>query len=96
MILELGKDININDATHNMTPWMAFIRYAKLPSMEMLKILIDHGADVNLAVNYETPIMRAIRTRKGNIVKMLLEHGADMSVGYGEITEKFIAELIEE
>lgn len=47
-------------------------------SVELAKLLIDHGADVNLPVSWQrTPLFAANKGGYADIVKLLLDNGAD-------------------
>lgn len=54
--------------------------------MNVVKILLDNGADVDLIcgydedVNYSTALMTAIEEEHDDLVELLLEHGADPNV----------------
>ncbi len=55
---------------------------------EIAKLLIAHGADVNIAdnFNYEAPLHLAAYFGNFEIIKMLLEHGADVNIKNDENT----------
>lgn len=45
---------------------------------EIVKRLLDHGADINAAdENGDTPLIFALRANRESIVHLLLERGAD-------------------
>ncbi|MER9948738.1 ankyrin repeat domain-containing protein [Mesorhizobium sp. M0047] len=47
-------------------------------NVELAKLLIDHGADVNLPVSWQrTPLYAANKAGHAEIVKLLLDNGAD-------------------
>lgn len=49
--------------------------------METCKLLIEHGADVNVkTVRGETPLHKIACGANTEICKLLLEHGADVNV----------------
>lgn len=48
--------------------------------MEIVKLLLHHGANVNQLNNYkETPMFFAARGGKKEIIKILVDHGANAS-----------------
>ena len=49
-------------------------------NLEMVNLLLDHGADVNLAdINGVTPLRQAVKNGYTEIVKLLLEHKANIN-----------------
>ena len=86
--LEAGANVNERNATFNDTP---LLRAAMLGQMEMVRLLLKHGADPNLkGADDWTPLMWAARNTKAgteaDIVLELLEAGASVSdrskIGY--------------
>ena len=47
-------------------------------NMEMVELLIDHGADVNLSNDHYSPLSYAINQRMEDMVHYLVEKGADL------------------
>jgi ankyrin repeat protein len=47
--------------------------------LEIVKLLLEHGADVNAKTAYETALHLAAEKGHLEIVKFLLEHGADVN-----------------
>jgi ankyrin repeat protein len=47
--------------------------------LEIVKLLLEHGADVNAKTAYETALHLAAGEGHLEIVKLLLEHGADVN-----------------
>ena len=59
---------------HGDTPLHHAVSYG---DSELVKILLDHGADINAKDNRgQTPLKSARRRKKEEIVKLLLKHGA--------------------
>jgi ankyrin repeat protein len=46
---------------------------------EVVELLLDHGAKVNVADHGQTPLLHAIRFGRIDVVRMLIEHGADVN-----------------
>ena len=82
-LIQAGADINLQDLQHDRTPLHWVIYNAPASSqIEMMHLLLDAGADVNLAsYGGVTPLMAAIRERfligLAEQVTLLLEAGAD-------------------
>ena len=57
------------------------MRLEKSTCVRDITVLLEHGADPNLADagTGETPLMIAALSRRTNIVKVLLEYGADVT-----------------
>lgn len=50
--------------------------------IEVMKVLLEHGADVNgEPENWTTPLAAACRNGRLEVVELLIEHGADVEVG---------------
>ena len=86
LLLEYGADANAKiylnklfDKISDLTPLHAAI-YPQ--DMEVLEILVKHGADVNAVANggsaHGTPLMVAVRMTRINAAKFLLKHGAEV------------------
>jgi len=74
---------------YNHTP---LIRACRMDDVDMVRLLIDHGADVNLPDPWanKTPLQWTLSNNKtGNvnrfvIARMLIDHGAEIDVGTGD------------
>jgi len=78
--IELGADVNAVDFTGN----AALHAAVKSKSIETVRLLLEHGADVNALGNFNlTPLKYASNTRNPSIdiCRLLLEHGADVDQG---------------
>jgi len=69
-------------------PWTPLIWASRSGSIEAIKVLLDSGADVNLAGstgdNWDaTPLQHAILQRQPAAVRLLLDRGADPNRGAG-------------
>lgn len=61
---------------------------AETENIEILKLLIEQGLDVNIGrknetITHVTPIHNAVEKGSIKTVKWLIEHGADIDTGYG-------------
>ncbi|KAF5597987.1 ankyrin 1 [Fusarium pseudoanthophilum] len=90
-LLELKLDVNCKGLEGD-TPLITLIRSGtNKPANEYihrdkaLKMLIDHGVDVNLANDeMRTPLQYAVLVNYHNVVQMLLEAGADPNLTFKE------------
>ncbi|XP_050026733.1 ankyrin repeat, SAM and basic leucine zipper domain-containing protein 1-like [Dermacentor andersoni] len=63
--------------------WSALVQAGYSGCAEMVQLLIDHGADVNAAKGFATPLMAVCGSQKGTeaalvtCAEVLLKHGAD-------------------
>ena len=71
---------NVAD-THGVTPLMEAASYG---CTEMVRLLLAHGADVNVrageGAGYQTALKSAASNRHTEVVKLLLDNGADVDV----------------
>ena len=76
---ESGADVNYQyDLSKNYADGMTALLYAaKWENLEMVKLLLEKGADINAkAVNGDTPLSIAAKSDNDEIVAFLLENGA--------------------
>ena len=73
-----GADVNVQDE-YGLTALMQASNYGK-GYTEIVKLLLDHGADVNMTSNGDTALMFASTNDHTEIVRILLDHGADINV----------------
>ncbi len=74
-MLAAGADVNQRDPLDNSTPLMWA---AHKGSVEMVEMLVKHGADVNAKDKWAwTPLHRAAVNGNVEVVKILISHGAD-------------------
>lgn len=76
-LLKKGADVNAQDEAHRQT---ALTYAAALGQMDAVKVLLDHGADPNLAnmVGY-SPIMAAARNSRQRCAMLLIDAGAEVN-----------------
>lgn len=48
--------------------------------IKMVKLLIDHGANINTKSNGDTPLHLAVRYNRVEIIKILLKNGANINI----------------
>lgn len=74
-LLEQGADPNTEDAEKSALIWHA-------PDQEMLRLLLNHGADINSRRNGTGVTLLFYTAAKGKPehIKFLLDHGADVNV----------------
>jgi ankyrin repeat protein len=58
--------------------------------LEIVKLLLEHGADVNAKTAYETALHLAAEKGHLEIVKFLLEHGADVNAKTAVVVHNMI------
>jgi len=69
--IEQRTDVTGNDAT----PLWYAVSFVKL---DIVKILLSHGADVNVVCNGTTPLIKACSHENIDLVRCLVENGADI------------------
>ena len=84
--LDAGANVNATDTNTVLTALQLCFEDGtdsrKTPSenVELLRVLLDHGADPNVVNQYEqTPLMRAVEAGYIESVKLLLQRGADVN-----------------
>ena len=86
LFVQGGMDIN---AKSNETALTAACFYNK---PEVVKYLVENGANVNVGSYYDDPIIAAVRGGNYDIVKLLIEKGADVNaIGYAHSTPLYVA-----
>ena len=76
MLIEYGADVN------SLSKWGAPLHVAaKNGDVEMVNLLLDHGADPNLpgGENYQTPLFFAAYGGSKEVVSLLIDKGADVN-----------------
>ncbi|WP_175282104.1 ankyrin repeat domain-containing protein [Candidatus Odyssella thessalonicensis] len=83
LLIDAGADVN---ARHPNFLNISYLDYAiVINDVEMVRILLDHGALVNIKKDKGlTPLNQAITTHNIDILKLLIDHGADMHLPDGE------------
>jgi ankyrin repeat protein len=87
-LIENGLDVNAHDP-YGVTPLYLAVENGQ---METVKLLLVHGANVNVIPKPNvpagrpsmTPLMVAAQRGHAEIVKLLIKHGADISAEVGE------------
>jgi ankyrin repeat protein len=77
--LERGANVNVRDEVK--WGWTVLMTAASIGNLEIVKLLVEHGADVNLKnVKGNTALILAAQNDNFNIVKYLVEKGADVKI----------------
>ena len=85
VLVECGADVNAWNA-HGLTPLAYALWYQRIKTtnLEVVRWLIDHGADPNVRDNYgETSLHLALQFGMLEIARLLVEHGASVKVKNG-------------
>jgi hypothetical protein len=61
--------------------------------VDVVRLLIEHGGDVNRRVGHATPLYVAAKAGHGRVVELLLEHGAETEPRLGTRRNSAVAEL---
>ena len=75
-LLESGVNVNVKDKYGN-TPLYYASTYGQL---QIAKLIIEYGADVNIKCYGSTPLHQASYNRRTEVTKLLLECNADVNV----------------
>lgn len=79
-LILLLEDVNIQNI-YGVTPFSFAIRYIRNNDYTILKLLLEHGAKVNVLDKYcNTPLLWACMYNDYNLAKFLLEYGAKVDV----------------
>ena len=74
-LLEQGADPDVHDTDQQ---WTALHLAARDNDAELVKLLLDHGAEVDPVDTFgNTPLWRAVFAAGEDTIRTLLEHGAD-------------------
>lgn len=78
IIDEAKPDLNVLPAEDVIDPLLTIMSYGKNVDINILKLLIDNGADVNQYRNGSTPMSRAFMDRHfhADVIALLASHGA--------------------
>ncbi|KAI5812828.1 ankyrin repeat-containing domain protein, partial [Pyronema omphalodes] len=89
LLLENGADINLRNPRSGETPlcatagtsfFMACVRHMKYKNEEVVRILLEKGANINTPDNNgETPLSRAAVLGKAGMARILLTNNADIN-----------------
>ncbi len=75
-LLEMGADPNVSNG-NGQTP--LYLAIDKSMGNELIKVLLEAGADANTGSPYYTPLEMAIRKRNIEMAQILLDSGADLN-----------------
>jgi ankyrin repeat protein/Tfp pilus assembly protein PilF len=67
------------------------VSQVKEPNVELVRMLLDKGANVNQPTRYKTPLMQAAEQGQAEIVSLLLDKGAQVNVQTDEGTALMMA-----
>jgi ankyrin repeat protein len=76
LLLDNGSDVNISGGIHGGSLPAA----PRAHSMEVVSLLLNHGADPNIRTPEGTALGMAVADDNKNLVQLLLDHGADPDV----------------
>lgn len=80
----LNKGVDVNEKRlGGVTPLYEAVYYNCCASLDIIRLLLDKGADPNLGFDSgdgPRPIHAAVKTGNANVVKLLLDRGADITV----------------
>jgi len=80
-LLDGGADVNFLSRNTSSTPLLEATAHAADRSLDMVQLLVERGADVNLRPpGRYSALMRAVRYKSPRTIAYLLEHGADVNV----------------
>ncbi|MFA4829695.1 MAG: ankyrin repeat domain-containing protein [Thermodesulfovibrionales bacterium] len=77
----LNKGVDVNERVMGTTPLLEAVFYKCCASLDIIRLLLDKGADPNLGTSSGwKPIHYAVDNGNVNVVKLLLDRGADITV----------------
>jgi ankyrin repeat protein len=72
---------HVNTEAKNNIGWTAVMFAARRSNTDMMKLLLDHGCNIDARdVNGTTPLMTAIRSKQHDMVAYLINRGADLDL----------------
>lgn len=75
-LLQNGADV---DTKNERGQTLLYREVSKANNLEIVKLLVSYGADVNAIDNYRIPVIsRAVVSRDINIIRFLIDNGADI------------------
>ena len=77
----LNKGVDVNERVMGTTPLLEAVFYKCCASLDIIRLLLDKGADPNLGTSVGwKPIHYAVDNDNANVVKLLIDRGADVTV----------------
>ena len=78
----INKGANINDKANGGATALIFAFFTCIKdeqkNFEIVKLLLEHGADVNIKGEYGSPILYACKYWNAKVLKLLIEYGANV------------------
>ena len=76
-LLEFG---GVECALKTKLGWLALHSAAKIGNVDICRVLVSYGYDINAITNNETPLCFAFRAKNMDCIRWLINHGADITL----------------